>query len=117
MIPTKLTVLTDYRNWEISHWNFYKLRRHHLIAEKSCSTRYYRVVYPTEIKRRICPSSVTAMEKSINPGRKLHTQSEVMTIECPTSRGDMVRISGKMSAELITTLKKVYKLLLSAKNF
>ena len=47
------------------------------------------------------PSSVTAMEQSINPGRKLHTQLEAKTIECQTGRGGVVRICGKMSAELL----------------
>ena len=90
----------------ISHWNFYKSRRHHLKAEKSCPQDITGSFIQLKSSGEYVPSSVTAMEQSINPGRKLHTQSEVTTIECQPSRGGMVRISGKMSAELITALVK-----------
>ena len=90
----------------ISHWNFYKSRRHHLKAEKSCPQESMGAFIQLKSSGEYVPSSVTEMERSINPGRKLHTQSETMTIECQTSRGGMVRISGKMSAELLTALVK-----------
>ncbi len=90
----------------ISHWNFYKSRRHHLKAEKSCPQDSMGSFIQLKSSGEYVPSSVTEMEQRINPGRKLHTQSETMTIECQTSRGGMVRISGKMSAELLTALVK-----------
>ncbi|MDE6295340.1 MAG: hypothetical protein K2M03_04670 [Muribaculaceae bacterium] len=90
----------------ISHWNFYKSRRHHLKAEKSYPQDNMGSFIQLKSSGEYVPSSVTAMEQSINPGRNLHTQSEAMTIECQTSRGGMVRISGKMSAELLAALVK-----------
>ncbi|MBD5296150.1 MAG: hypothetical protein HDS25_07540 [Bacteroides sp.] len=71
----------------ISHWNFYKSRRHHLKAEKACPQEITGSFIQLKSSGEYVPSSVTAMERSINPGRKLHTQSEAMTIECQTSRG------------------------------
>lgn len=90
----------------ISHWNFYKSRRHHLKAEKLYPQDNMGSFIRLKSSGEYVPSSVTAMEQSINPGRNLHTQSEAMTIECQTSRGGMVRISGKMSAELLAALVK-----------
>lgn len=90
----------------ISHWNFYKSRRHHLKAEKSCPQDSMGSFIQLKSSGEYVPSSVTAMERSINPGRKLHTQSEAMTIECQTSRGGMVRINGKINAELLSALVK-----------
>ena len=83
----------------ISHWTFYKSRRHHLKSEKSCPQDITGSFIQLKSSGEYVPSSVAAMKRSINPSRKLHTQSEVMTIECQTSRAGMVRMSGKMSAE------------------
>ncbi|MDE6247557.1 MAG: hypothetical protein K2M41_06930 [Muribaculaceae bacterium] len=90
----------------IRHWNFYKSRRHHLKVEKSCPQDITGSFIQLKSSGEYVPSSVTAMEQSINPGRKLHTQSEAITIECQTSRGCMVRISVKMNAELLAARVK-----------
>ena len=90
----------------ISHWNFYKSRRHHLESEKSQPQAHAGSFIQLESNGEYVPSSVTAMEKSIRPGRELHRQSEILTVECQTSRGGMVRINGKISAELLSTLLK-----------
>lgn len=88
----------------ISHWNFYRSRRHHLEKEKSDSHDSHGSFVQLKSSGEYVPSSVTAMEKSINPERELHRQSEALTIECRTSRGGMVRINGKLNAELLSAL-------------
>ena len=90
----------------ICHWNFYISRHHHLKAAKSCPQDITLSFIQLKSSGEYVSTSVTAMEESINPGSKLHTQSGVMTIECQTSQGGMVRISGKIIAELITALVK-----------
>ena len=90
----------------ISHWEFYKSRRKHLESEKSHSEDIASSFIQLGSGGGFVPSSVTETEKRINPGRKLHTQSEAMTIECQTSRGGMVRINGKINVELLSALVK-----------
>lgn len=90
----------------ISHWNFYRSRRHHLESEKAVPQDGPGSFIQLESNGEYVPSSVTAMEKSISPGRELRRQSDILTVECRTSRGGMVRINGKISAELLSTLVK-----------
>ena len=58
----------------ISHWNFYKSRRHHLKAEKSCPQDSMGSFIQLKSSGEYVRSSVTEMEQRINPGRRLHTQ-------------------------------------------
>ena len=53
---------------EISHWNFYKSRRHHLKAEKSCPQDITGSFIQLKSSGEYVPSSVTAMERRINLG-------------------------------------------------
>lgn len=52
------------------------------------------------------PATVTGMERQINPGRQVVGKGEELTVECRTSRGGMVRINGKINAELLCALVK-----------
>ena len=90
----------------ISHWNFYKSRRHHLEKEKSGPQDSPGSFIQLKSSGEFVPSSVTAMEKSINPDREPLRQSETLTVECRTVRGGMVRINGKINAELLAVLVK-----------
>ncbi len=88
----------------ITHWEFYKSRRKYLENEKSHPHEDSGSFLQLRSGGGLVPCSVTEMEKSVNPGCKLHTASESMTIECQTSRGGMVRINGKISTELLCAL-------------
>lgn len=90
----------------ITHWEFYKSRRRHLEAEKSHPQETSGSFIQLKSNGEYVPSSVTVMEQSINPGRALRRQSETLIIECQTSHGGMVRINGKISAELLSALVK-----------
>lgn len=90
----------------ITHWEFYKSRRRHLEIEKSRSERTSGSFIQLISNGDYVPSSVTAMEKSINPGRELHRCPDILTIECQTSRGGMVRVNGKISPEQLSALVK-----------
>ena len=50
------------------------------------------------------PATVTEMERQVNPGRLDSSKSEDLTLECRTSRGGMVRINGRLNAELLSAL-------------
>ena len=90
----------------ISHWQFYKSRRYHLQKEKTESSDDGGCFIQLKTSGEYVPSSVTAMEKGINPGKEPFRQSETLTVECRTSRGGMVRINGKISVELLSALVK-----------
>lgn len=90
----------------ITHWEFYKSRRRHLEVEKSQPQEASGSFIQLKSNGEYVPSSVTAMEQSINPGRDLHRQSDMLTVECQTSRGGMVRVNGKISAGLLSALVK-----------
>lgn len=90
----------------ITHWEFYKSRRRHLEAEKSLPQDTSGSFIQQKTNGEYVPSSVTAMERSINPDRELHRQADILTIECQTSRGGMVRVNGKISAGLLSALVK-----------
>lgn len=79
----------------ISHWNFYKSRRHYLEVEKLGSQSNPGSFIQLKPTGEYVLSSVTPMEKRINPYRELHRQSETLIVECQASRGDMVRINGR----------------------
>lgn len=50
------------------------------------------------------PATVTEMERQVNPGRRDALRPEDLTVECRTIRGGMVRINGKLNAELLAAL-------------
>lgn len=63
----------------ISHWNFYKSRRQHLEKERTAPQDKAGSFIQLKSNGKYVPSSVTAMEKIINPGRELHRQTEILT--------------------------------------
>ena len=73
----------------ITHWEFYKSRRKYLENEKSHPHEDSGSFIQLESGGGFVPCSVTEM-----------------TIECQTSRGGMVRINGKINAELLSVLVK-----------
>ena len=102
----KIQRSTRLKELGITHWEFYKSRRKYLENEKSHPQDHTGSFIQLGSSGDFVPGSVTEMEKRINPGRKLHPQSEVLTIECQTSRGGMVRINGRLSTELMSALVK-----------
>lgn len=102
----KIQRSTRLKELGITHWEFYKSRRKYLENEKSHPHEDSGSFIQLGSGGGFVPCSVTEMEKSLNPGRKLHASSESMTIECQTSRGGMMRINGKISTELLCALVK-----------
>ena len=90
----------------ISHREFYKSRRKYLEDERTQSNGDTGSFIQLGSGESFVPCSVTDLEKSINPGRRIHIPSEALTIECQTSRGGMVRISGRVSVEFMAVLVK-----------
>ena len=93
------------RELGISEWNFYKSRRRYLRQEKinpECAGSFIQL----EHGGGFVPATVTEMERQVNPGRQSVGKGEELTVECRTSRGGMVRINGKLNAELLCALVK-----------
>lgn len=93
------------RELGITEWNFYKSRRRDLCQEKTNNETTGSFIQ-LEAGGRFVPSTVTEMERQINAGRQVIGKGEELTVECRTSRGGMVRINGKINAELIAVLVK-----------
>ena len=94
---------TRLRELGLTEWNFYKSRRQHLRQEKKTpGTEGSFIQLGGE--GPLVPATVTEMERQVNPGRREALKSEDLTVECRTSRGGMVRINGKLNAELLSAL-------------
>lgn len=91
------------RELGVSEWIFYKSRRHYLHQERmdpeSCGS-----FVQLGSEGSLVPATVTEMERHVNPGRQSAPRGEELTVECRTVRGGMVRINGKLNAELLSAL-------------
>lgn len=87
----------------ITEWNFYKSRRQYLRKE-SADPENVGSFIQLGAEGPLVPATVTEMERQVNPGRREALRSEDLTVECRTSRGGMVRINGKLNAELLAAL-------------
>lgn len=91
------------RELGLTEWNFYKSRRYYLRQErKSPEASGSFIQLGTE--GTFVPATVTEMERQVNPARQTALKGEDLTIECQTSRGGILRISGKLNAELMSAL-------------
>lgn len=93
------------RELGITEWNFYKSRRQYLRQEKMSAETSGSFIQ-LEAGGGFVPATVTEMERQVNPGRQVVGKGEELTVECRTSRGGMVRINGKINAELLCALVK-----------
>ena len=91
------------RELGITEWNFYKSRRQYLRQEKVNSAAVGSFIQ-LGAEGAFVPATVTEMERQVNPGRLDSSRSEDLTVECRTSRGGMVRINGRLNAELLSAL-------------
>lgn len=93
------------RELGISEWNFYKSRRQYLRQEK-INAEAPGTFIQLGSGGGFVPGTVTEMERQVNPGRQNVGKGEDLTVECQTIRGGMVRINGKINAELLCALIK-----------
>lgn len=93
------------RELGIAEWNFYKSRRQYL-RQENMSAEASGSFIQLEAGGGFVPATVTEMERQVNPGRQVVGKGEELTVECRTSRGGMVRINGKINAELLCALVK-----------
>lgn len=93
------------RELGITEWNFYKSRRQYLRQEK-IGTESAGSFIQLEAGGGFVPATVTEMERQIKPGRQAIDKGEELTVECRTIRGGLVRINGKINAELLCALVK-----------
>lgn len=91
------------RELGITEWNFYKSRRQYMRQEKANpATNGSFIQLGTE--GTFVPATVTEMERQVNPRQHNGARAEDLTVECRTSRGGMVRLQGKLNAELLSAL-------------
>ena len=91
------------RELGITEWNFYKSRRQYLRQEKANPATGGSFIQ-LGAEGAFVPATVTEIERQVNPGRLDSSKSEDLTLECRTSRGGMVRINGRLNAELLSAL-------------
>lgn len=88
----------------IGEWSFYEARRRYLKAESETGTTSGRFIQ-LRSSGGFVSDSVTEMEKSVNPDRNLtDNSSDELKIECQTPRGGMLRMSGRVTPALLSTL-------------
>lgn len=88
----------------IGEWQFYTSRRRYLREELESGVPAGRFIQLRSTEKLV-PESVSAMELSVNPGRKpRESASEMLHIECQTPRGGMLRMSGSITPVLLSTL-------------
>ena len=88
----------------IGEWAFYEAKRRYLQQESESGVSEGSFI---ELKNSegFVPDSVTAIETSSRSARrKKSVQRSELQIECQTSRGGLIRISGLLTPAMLTTL-------------
>lgn len=87
----------------IREWDFYESRRRYLDQEKKEPTSTGHFIQ-LENGGDFVPSTVMELEGRYNGGRGKRVQADDVVVECRTRRGGMIRISGKISVDLMGLL-------------
>lgn len=87
----------------IREWDFYESRRRYIDQEKKAPESVGHFIQLGD-GGDFVPSSVTELEGRFNIGKGKRTQAEDVIVECRTPRGGMLRISGRVSLDLIGAL-------------
>lgn len=85
----------------VSQWNFYQSKKRHLLKEMKADSSDGAFIQLCS--GRFVPASLTAMEGEGSRTKK-HLESSELKIECQTSRGGLLRMSGKISSSILAVL-------------
>lgn len=89
------------RELGVSQWNFYQSKKRHLLKEMADGSSDGEFIQLCS--GRFVPSSLSAMEGEGSRTKK-NIESSELKIECQTSRGGMLRMSGKISTSMLAVL-------------
>ena len=98
----KVTYEQRLKELGVSQWRFYNAKRKYLLMERDKPAVAGRFIQLGP-GRTFVPDSLTAMEGSENRTVK-NAESCELKIECQTSRGGMLRMSGKIPASMLAVL-------------
>lgn len=87
----------------IGEWSFYEARRRYLKEEIESGKNDGHFVQLRSTGGFV-QESITEMERAVNPGKRVKSVPAEIKIECQTPRGGMLRMTGMITREFLSTI-------------